>query len=523
MTPLVGTSVLADALVALALFLCSAGQVVHGYLRTSRAPRSARAATAVYEAALLAHLLVMAAFVADSIGGRPDPGLAFYGFEIPLAPALWANVAVVAVAVYAALANVGAEDELAAIEDPAWMPGVEAVVVCLCIPPFISLLDDAWPVALYADAAYFAFRTTYLVLVDARMRRRVVSELSIAEAVKLLPEGILYADGKGRTLVANDAMRHCLSALGLSTEFARVDRLWVKLGELAGEGGPNTVSVAATVEREPGTWVVVKVAPDEVRLFSFEGAGFDQERRYPSGRALWDVGDDPAQARVSKRLLGGTPASRVIAYDVTQEVDILQAIDRTNAELAESQQELRAALRTVQEAAENEAMLRMRGRVHDVIGQRLSMLHRALEDDAVSDEQLEALKPLLNGILDDLAADVRIAPSDELTATVDAFALTGVAVEVDGALPEDEARAKLFADCIREAATNAVKHAHATRLDVSVSPDGRKLTVVNDGTPAEPPIVEGTGLANMRRAVESAGGSLRVVPEGAFTLTVDLP
>lgn len=44
----------------------------------------------------------------------------------------------------------------------------------------------------------------------------------------------------------------------------------------------------------------------------------------------------------------------------------------------------------------------MRARVHDVIGQRLSILHRYLEEGRLDDESLEQIDPLLRSIAADL-------------------------------------------------------------------------------------------------------------------------
>jgi len=498
------------------LLLCSAGQAVHGYLRVIHSNPQARVLAAVYESSLLVHIMLMGAFVVGCIDNPSEPTLHFMNLGIPLQPALWVNMAIACVAAYAALAGIGDEDLPVGIDDPSWMPAVDAVIVLLCTPPAIWALGQAWAFVVYMDVAYFLFRTCYLLIVDKRLRRRMVSSLSIAEAVKLLPEGILYADKHGRTIAANDAMRHCLSALGLSTDFGRIDDLWKKLNELA--QGNRAVNVADLIGHELGDWVVLQLSPDETRLFSFEGDGFEQDRRYPATRPL---GTGEGVRNESKYLLGGEVHTRVIAYDMTRQVEIIREIDRTNAELVASQVSLQASMDTVQEAAENEAMLRMRGRVHDVIGQRLSMLHRALEDEDVSDEKLEQLKPLLNGILDDLAANV-IEPADELEAMVNAFSVTGVSVNVEGDLPAEPPLAKLFVDCVREGATNAVKHAHAMRVDVKSSE--HRLEISNDGDLPDGPIVEGTGLSHMRQTVGAFGGTLAIeADEAPFTLRIVIP
>jgi len=207
----------------------------------------------------------------------------------------------------------------------------------------------------------------------------------------------------------------------------------------------------------------------------------------------------------------------IFAYDVTQEVETLKAINRTNAKLAAQHSELEASMDKVREAAKNEAMLRMRGRVHDVIGQRLSVLHRALEDDAVSDEKLEQLKPLLNGILDDLSVERDVEPAEELAATIAAFLLTGVNVRVEGELPDDPAKAKVYADCIREASTNAVKHARSTEIVAKITPEG--LSISNDGPLPMLPVNEGTGLSNMRHAAATIGAGFEIeASEPPFTI-----
>lgn len=55
-----------------------------------------------------------------------------------------------------------------------------------------------------------------------------------------------------------------------------------------------------------------------------------------------------------------------------------------------------------------------------------------------------------------------------------------------GSLPEDDDAASVFVNIVREAATNAAKHAQAKHVDVNISRIGNVtlLRVVNDGMPA---------------------------------------
>ena len=507
MTPESSASI---AYAASALFLlCLSGQVLHAYLRFMHSNPRSRWLVSLYEGALFAHVGLMATFSMASLRLGSGAGIAASIDTLPLAPILWGNVAVALVVGYAALSDI---DDSGDSDGIFWMLPTEVVLACLCTPLALSLLGEMGAAALMVDAAYFAFRTVFLLVRDHKARRKIVSPLSLSEALKRLPEGILYASESGRNIVANDTMSHLLASLGIPSDKARPEQLWELLNEKSSD--PAMSVSAGDSLREPGSWIVLRVNPREVRLFSFEGAGFGTDKRYPAARPLAESSHLDEMARGA---LGTSPHSRVIAYDVTEEIEVLEQIEQANAELASSQQELIASAETAREVAENEAMLKMRGRVHDVIGQRLSLLHRALEDNAISDEELARLKPLIVSILDDLLAGTRTAPADELAATIDAFALSGIAVHLDGSLPEDEACAKLFADCIREAATNAVKHARARNVKACIR--GLNLDIENDGMPPAWPIEEGTGLANMRRAVEAAGGTLEISPS-PFTLHV---
>ncbi|HRI99114.1 MAG TPA: ATP-binding protein, partial [Nocardioides sp.] len=82
--------------------------------------------------------------------------------------------------------------------------------------------------------------------------------------------------------------------------------------------------------------------------------------------------------------------------------------------------------------------------------------------------------------------------------------------------------------CALEAVQNATKHAAAStiRVEVDAGPEELILVVTDDGVGFETALVaDGTGLANMRDRIDSAGGALEVASEpGRGTrLRVEIP
>lgn len=78
---------------------------------------------------------------------------------------------------------------------------------------------------------------------------------------------------------------------------------------------------------------------------------------------------------------------------------------------------------------------------------------------------------------------------------------------------------------LSEAMANAIKHAQAKKVEVSVFRDDQRVEILitNDGFVPEGPVTEGGGLSNVRRRVEMAGGRLEILWEGGFALKMILP
>lgn len=101
----------------------------------------------------------------------------------------------------------------------------------------------------------------------------------------------------------------------------------------------------------------------------------------------------------------------------------------------------------------------------------------------------------------------------------------GVELVCTGTIRTDDREAlRLFSLASGEAMTNAVRHAGAKHVYVKLESDAKALHAefTNDGMPpSELTIRETGGLRNLRRTVESVGGSLRVSSGESFCLTLD--
>lgn len=472
-----------DVVFALAACL----QTIHVPLIASRRSSYNRKVICAYEASLVLHLVISAVILFASSGSYLVAPLDVCARA--MGGALWLNAAIFAYGVVL----------MAHYRCPVML--AELLLVAAVTPPVVFAMGSAWAVVLITEGAFFLFRSIAALLMDARNRQEDITAFSTIETINVIPVGILYLDSKGRPLLMNRCMRKNLAELHMPTDLHDMSGTWNGLRKLSAQMPESSRDrVRIDLDRFGETRAVVEVSPSEIRLF---------------------VCDD---VMVSSR-----PLERIIGLDVTEYAHAHDRLAHANRLLELAGQELQSQIEEVKKVADNAAYLRMRARVHDVIGQRLSILHRYLEEGRLDDESLEQIDPLLRSIAADLRSGGDAEPAEQLGDIVHAFGLVSVQIDVEGELPSDARVAAAFLQIIREASTNATKHAQAHRVHVrlwqeeSNGCDIARMTISNDGSPAPVSYREGTGIPGMRHVAQNLGGSLEVRAAPPFTLAVSIP
>ncbi len=462
-------------------------QMIHVPLIVSRRSSYNRKVICAYEASLVLHLIISALILFASSGSYLVAPL--YVVAKAAGALLWINAAIV---IYGVVLMVH-------YRRPVML--VELLLVAAATPPAVCVMGPAWTAVLVAEAAFFLFRSIAALLMDVRNRQEDITAFSTIETINVIPVGILYLDPKGRPLLMNRCMRKNLLELHMPTDLRDMSGTWSSLRQL-GMQPPERSKDRALIDlgRFGEDRAVVEVSPSEIRLFARDAV-----------------------------MVSGRPFERIIGLDVTEYAHAHDRLAQANHLLELAGQELQAQIEEVKKVADNAAYLRMRARVHDVIGQRLSILHRYLEEGRLDDESLEQIDPLLRTISDDLRSGGDSEPAEQLGDIIHAFGLVSVQIDVEGSLPEDTRVAAAFLQIIREASTNATKHAQAHQVHVhlwqeeSNGCDIARMTISNDGAPAPVSYREGTGIPGMRHVAQDLGGSLEVHAAPPFTLAVSIP
>lgn len=210
------------------------------------------------------------------------------------------------------------------------------------------------------------------------------------------------------------------------------------------------------------------------------------------------------------------------------------------AELEEKNVELETAGVLLEDSAKTAERLRISRELHDAVGHQLTVLNLELEAAAHRVEQTSAGRDHIQRaqqVAKELLAEVRGTVGElrrrssgdlqaHLRQLADAVPSMDIYVEVGTEqLPElDEQRQEALLRAAQEIITNAVRHAEAQELALTLSLEQGEIVLrgTDDGFPPKT-ITFGNGLSGLQERVRLLGGELQVTTRPAFTVEVRLP
>ena len=429
----------------------------------------ARRAENGMECAVLAVLFLFAALLAQVQYAL------FCGFLAPSAYGLLRQVVFLLAAVLGTAAAVGTE--------LIW-PLFAVAGAAVLLPVAEELTGSAYPFFFLASVFFFLLRSVHICLMRRRALYTQLSSISVKEAIDTLHTGLLFLRPEGDILLCN----RCMDILTRQMTGRPLQN---------GKGFQRLLACGALCSG-----------------CTRETLGGQQVFRLPDS-SVWSIACHDIQ--VGRRLF-----VLLTADDVTERWEAVTLLAQQNQALEKRGQELRHTIEHLQAICEAEEIARSKGRVHDLLGQRISLLLRALRDNQQPDEAL--LADFIRNLPAALREDRAPSPAHRLEMLQETFRGMDVSVEIRGELPEHAAVADSFAEIAVECVTNAVRHGYATRVQFHIfQNDCWRMTVTDNGIPPAGPIREGGGIGGMRRRIDRLGGTLRLDTVPRFRIEISVP
>jgi len=347
-------------------------------------------------------------------------------------------------------------------------------------------------VELFITFAFVTLLSINLAVVYVRSKRGI-SVTSIKSAIDSMVTGVMFCQFNGFGLLVNEQMQRLM--IEITGKTRRNGRLFF---DLLTRGEVESGCDATWFEEQN----VILLPDDSAWQFSMI--------ELPVGR---------------KKFI------QLTATEISEQWKLTSELQRQNDTLLQRQGELHETIANLHILSRERETQRAKMRVHDILGEHLTVLQGAIFGNQEPD--YAQLRLLSQGLLDDLkTSGIDPEPQAELQVIKQIFQTVGVEIVISGSLPEDHKKGHLIVDIVREAVNNAVRHGLATQVLISISDSisdsdsasdrGISLEITDNGYP--PLLVkEGGGISGMRSKLEPFYGTVDIAVEPQFVLSIIIP
>ena len=218
---------------------------------------------------------------------------------------------------------------------------------------------------------------------------------------------------------------------------------------------------------------------------------------------------------------------QIEAAEITELYRLSEELYENTIRLRQMQKRQKALLDSIVEVNLNKEILTAKMHIHDELGHCLLATTKAITEDSLA-ENADTLRKSWNSTIQDFSniSTVWTVPDSSLQPELMQVAeLIGCKVVFLGEQPKSRKALQLLYAAVREALTNAVRHADATELTVKIEQNEKSyhIEISNNGSVTVSKITEGNGLSALRQRLEQEGASLEVCCNGSVSLLVDIP
>jgi len=214
--------------------------------------------------------------------------------------------------------------------------------------------------------------------------------------------------------------------------------------------------------------------------------------------------------------------NEIITFDITEEYKLHQKLNEQNKKLKENNKKILLSIDNIEELEKEKNLLKLKNKYHDILGQNLSILQQYLNKENITQENFEEIKFMIQKMFIDI--EDTDDTNTNLENLIKIHKKNGTDIIIDGKLPQNKETAKVFFEIIREATTNAIRHAGSSKVFVNIKEtlEETYMIITNDGRKPSEFITENQGIKDMRRKVKKLGGMFYIstVPEFSVNISI---
>ena len=307
-----------------------------------------------------------------------------------------------------------------------------------------------------------------------KWKKTHITSASIKESIDLMPAGICYYLDNGMCVLVNHRMNDiCFSLMGRFLQ--------------------------------DGTSFYESVKDKEIYALS-DGTAVSFRHRILNGR--------------------GMHLHELIADDITELYKKTEELRLNNEKAGELATKIKAYGEMIEDVVRSQEILQAKVNIHDEMNRMILETKKTAVNDSDEKERCAVLKMWRTQAIM-LCRKAGFGKSKNVVSDLNTLAsAVGISIVWDGMPVTDSVQTlTLFLSITREAMANALKHADAKKLSISVRENDNTLSAIftNDGIQPAVPISETGGLRTVRERVEKIGGQMNIDISRGFALIITIP
>lgn len=214
--------------------------------------------------------------------------------------------------------------------------------------------------------------------------------------------------------------------------------------------------------------------------------------------------------------------NEIITFDITEEYELHQKLNDQNRKIKENNKQILLSIDNIEELEREKNLLKLKNKYHDILGQNLSILQQYLNRKNISQENFEEIKFMIQKMFIDI--EDTEDTNTNLENLIKIHKKNGTDIVINGKLPQNKEVAKVFFEIIREATTNAIRHAGSSKVFVNIKEtlEETYMIITNNGKKSNEFITENQGIKDMRRKIEKLGGMFYISTLPEFSVNISI-
>lgn len=238
-------------------------------------------------------------------------------------------------------------------------------------------------------------------------------------------------------------------------------------------------------------------------------------------KAIEKIGDDYVIIVEDKAWLFciSEDEKEITSFDISKEYELQKELEEQNKKANENNSNIMWTIDNLEEIEREEKTLKIKNKFHDLLGQNLSVLQVYLNQEINDNSKFEEVKFMIKKMFTQLE-DTDDSEID-LENLIKVHKNIGININVTGELPRDKDTSRIFFEIIREAVTNAIRHANSNKINIEIK-QSKNITmkISNNGIAPKDTITEHQGIKGMRRRLNRIKGSMFITTKPNFCINV---